>query len=662
MIPILYEATESAFTSNGLGRLSDAISCKVTEERNGVYELEMTYPIDGAHYDDISENRIILAQPHDGGLTEPFQIYKITKPLNGIVTINAEHISYRLNSMVCMPFTSGTLREALVDIKNNSVETNPFNFTTDIESTVDFTLNTPSNIRGLLCGQSGSILDVYGGGDYEFRRWDVILHRARGADNGVTLRYGKNITDFKHIADMSNVYTGIVPYWSDGSQTVTLPEGVVLSTHASEYPFHIIKTVDFSAEYQEKPTVAQLRAKAQSYVTRNEGWKLRKNITISFVALWNTEEYKDIAPLERVQMCDTVHVVYGPYGLNFSTRVVKTDYDVLQERYNSITLGDTYYTLDSVFNAEITKVEESQTSHMQKAIARATKLIEGGLGGHVVMNVNADGEPQEILIMDTDDIQTAVNVIRMNMNGIGFSTHGYNGPFETAWTIDGHFVADFIDTGTLTADIVKTGVLSDENGNTTFNLETGALVSKNLTIDSQYFKLSNTGKITSITEDGRKLVMERGKITGYKTDGTESAALEIGDGYFNIIGKLALNGVVGVSGATSFVKDVGYSLDTLGNVVTSLNMSYENFVTDVSLNSTAESKSATVTVSGYVGTTYASLSGTVYYQDTTYSLNKTDKYRYGLLSASQRQINYNKATIADTGAINSSYGIIQSIS
>ena len=177
MIPILYEATESSFTSNGLGRLSDAITCKVVEERNGVYELEMTYPVDGVHYGDISENRIILAQPHDGGLTEPFQIYKITKPLNGVVTINAEHISYRLNSMVCMPFSSGTLREALVDIKNNSVEANPFTFTTDIESTVDFNLNTPNNIRSLLCGQSGSILDVYGGGDYEFRRWDVILRR-----------------------------------------------------------------------------------------------------------------------------------------------------------------------------------------------------------------------------------------------------------------------------------------------------------------------------------------------------------------------------------------------------------------------------------------------------------------------------------------------------
>lgn len=659
MIPVLYEATETAFNSNGLGRLSDAISCKVIEERNGKYELEMTYPVSGVHYVDITENRLILAQPHDGGITEPFQIYKITKPLDGVITINAEHISYRLNAMVCMPFSSGTLRETLVDIKNHSVETNPFNFTTDITSTVNYKLDTPSNIRGILCGQSGSILDVYGGGDYEFSRFDVILHQNRGADNGVTLRYGKNITDFKHVVDMTNVYTGIVPFWSDGTDSVILPEEVIMSSHAADYPFHIIKTVDLSAEYENKPSEAQLRARANSYINNNEGWKLKNNITVSFVALWNTEEYKDIAPLERVQMCDTVHVVYSPYNLDFSTKVIKTDYDVLQERYNSITLGDTYYSLSEYFSSEIAKVEEKHSTHMQKAINRATELIRGGLGGHVVFNVNADGEPQEILIMDTDDIHTAVNVIRMNMNGIGFSTSGYNGPFKSAWTIDGHFVADFIDTGTLTADIVKTGILADEGGNTTFNLETGALVSNNLTIDSRYFKLNNTGKITSITEDGRKLTMEKGRITGYRVDGTESAALEIGDGYFNIIGKLALNGVVGVSGATSFVKEIGYESSMAANVVSSYVDSYNTYVTDVYLRQ--GTTYASVSVSGFVAGEYASMSGSVaipsYYLDVM-----KDVVKNFVTNPVKQNIYYNKAIAASTGAINSSYGIIQSIS
>ena len=666
MIPILYEGTETSFTTNGLGRLSDAITCKVTEERNGSYELEMTYPVSGIHFEDITEGKIILAQPHDGGLTEPFIIYRIEKPLNGICTIKGEHISYRLCDIVAMPFTAGTIQEAFGLIPSKSATSNPFNFTTDIVSSVGYTLDHPMSVRGMLGGESGSILDTYGQGDYEFSRFDVTLHSERGADNGVTLRYGKNITDLKNVIDMSNVYTGIVPYWTDGENTVVLPEKVILSEHSGDYPFYIIKPVDFSSDYEEQPTEAQLRDRAQRYITNNEGWKIRNNITVSFVALWDTEEYKEIAPLERVNLCDTVHVKYSPLGVDFSTKVVKTDYNVLLERYNSITLGDTYYSLNDYFDGEIAQSEEEQSTHMQKAIARATKLIQGGLGGHVVFNVNADGEPQEILIMDTDDIQTAVNVIRMNLNGIGFSTNGYNGPFTTAWTIDGHFVANFIDTGVLNANIIKAGVLQDEGGNTSFNLATGALRSTNLTIDSTYFKLANDGKITSITADGRKLEMNMGKITGYKVDGTQSAALEIGDGYFNIIGKLALNGVVGVSGSTSFVKSINYEEASLGNVCTAIRTERFDVVTGWTMPGITATASGTVTVSGTVDGSYVTLSGQaslpVSVQTFGGGVTTKNVVAFDTLGPTFNDLKYAKAVSASTGAINSADGLIQSIS
>lgn len=789
MIPILYEGTEQSFTSNGLGRLSDAITCKVVEERNGVYELEMTYPISGVHVDELQEGKIILAQPSDGGLTQPFDIYKVTKPLNGVITVNAQHISYRLSGTVVMPFTASTAAQALAGIKSYSATTNPFEFTTDKTVSANFTVDVPSGARGLLCGQQGSILDVFGTGEYEFNRFDVNLWVNRGSDQGVTLRYGKNITDLKDVIDMTNVYTGIAPYWSDGEgNTVTLPEKVVLSTHVSDYPYQIIKSVDFSGNWEEAPSVSQLRDAAQNYVTRNEGWKLTNNLTVSFVALWNTEEYKDIAPLERVKLCDTVHIFYTKYGINFSTKVVKTDYNVLLDRYNSITLGDTYYTLADVFNDEINEAQEEQTNHMQKAIARATKLIEGGLGGHVVLSTNADGEPQEILIMDTDNVQTAVNVIRMNLAGIGFSTHGYNGPFSTAWTIDGHFVADYIDTGTLNANIIKagtlqdeaglnywnmvtgdfqltsgakignstiassadvssalttaegyadgvaatalgvaegyadtqitafdtalnqqkvfnkltnngaaqgiylqdgylyinadyintgslnanlitTGILADSNQNTVFNLSTGALTSNNLTIDSTYFKLANDGKITSINADGHKIEIEKGVITGYKTDGTTvSSKLEVGEGYFNIIGKLALNGVVGVSGSTSFVKAVSYDETSLGNIITNYNP--VQVATGVSYTAPiiTATASGSVTFSGTctIGTQSGTCSGSGY-ASLPVSINVsggsvTPIYTSVGSASSTAVLKYVKTVVADTGTIDSADGLIQTIS
>ena len=466
MIPILYPGTEQSFLTNGLGRLADAISCIVTEERNGTFELEMEYPITGVHYSDIQENNIILAKTEDGGSNQAFIIYKISKPLDGIVTINAQHISYLLNGFPIMPFTATSCADAISKISTYSAVTNPFVFHTDINSDVDFELDAPRSIRNLLGGESGSLLDIYGGYDYKFDNFHVYFLENRGNDNGVSIRYGKNLTELKNVVDTTNVYTGILPYWEDAEgNSVYLPEKVVLSDHVSDYPYKIIKTVDFSAEYETAPTADVLRQRAQSYLNSSNAWKLKHNIDVSFISLAQTEEYKHIAALERVKLCDLVTVIYDKLGVNIKTKVIKTKYNVLTEKYDSISLGDTTYTLAQAIGEAINSpIMGELNANMKNAIEHATKLIQGGLGGHVVFNTDANGEPQEILIMDTDNISTAVNVIRMNMNGIGFSQNGYNGPFTTAWTIDGGFVADFITTGHLDGALITAG-----------SLETGAL-------------------------------------------------------------------------------------------------------------------------------------------------------------------------------------------
>ena len=488
MIPILYAGTETNFTSNGLGRLADAISCKVTEERNGIFELVMEYPITGIHYDEIQENRIIYAKTEEGGMPQPFIIYRITRPINGIVTIDAEHISYLLNGIPVMPFSASSLVETMAKIGNYAVINCPFTFYTDVSSAVNFSFDTARSIRSLLGGESGSILDVYGGYDYKFDNFMVKLLADRGQDKGVSLRYGKNITELKNITNMTNVYTGIVPFWKSEHDSVYLNNPVVLSGHENDYPYKIIKTVDFSSDFEDKPTQAQLLAKAESYLNRNKGWRLKSNITVSFVNLAETEDYKDIAPLESVKLCDTVHIVYTRLGVDIKARVVKTVYNVLLERYDSLELGESTTDLTKAINE--TLIEQGDVvnkSFMQAAIENATKLIRGGLGGHVVFNTNADGEPQEILIMDTDDISTAVSVIRMNKNGIGFSTNGYEGPFLTAWTIDGSFYADFITAGVLNANLIKAGIIKDAANLNYWNMQTGD------------FKLSSGAKIGNST-------------------------------------------------------------------------------------------------------------------------------------------------------------------
>lgn len=513
MIPVLYDNAERAFVTNGIGRLSDCISCVVTEERNGIYELEFEYPITGVRYKDIQEGCIVTVTHDDTGDIQPFDIYGRTAPINGIVTFYAHHVSYRLSDVVVAPCTASNPADALDKIRRNSINSNPFTFWTNKTGSGEFKVETPDYARALLGGQQGSVLDVYGKGDYEFDRWTVKLYLNRGTDSGVEIRYGKNLSDIKHDIDISESYNAVVPYWasSDGD-IVMLPEKILIYSGATdrsanltdedwqiirdengepiEVTYQIIdaKPLDLSSEFQEAPTVAQLRSLAQSKLTESEGWVPDENITVDFVQLWQTEEYKEYAPLQRVRLCDTVSVYYPEMGVEaVKSKVIKTVYNVLLDRYDSIELGKPTTTLAQAITGGIAeKVDELPTIDMMaEAIGKATDLITGGLGGYVYIKPNANGKPEEILILDNEDINQAVNVIRMNKNGIGFSSNGYQGPFESAWTIDGSFVADFIragsinanliTTGALNADIITSGKIQSENGRIYFDLDNNEL-------------------------------------------------------------------------------------------------------------------------------------------------------------------------------------------
>ena len=479
MIPVLYSPDETDFTSNGLGLLNDAIECTVEEERNGIYQLHMEYPVDGVHFSEIEEMSIIKAVPADGKPAQPFDVYRISAPLNGRVEIDARHISQRLSKNTVMPFTSTSVTDAFLQIKNKCVEQDDFTYWTDKTSSGTMKITAPRSVRAALGGSEGSILDSFGGGDYEWDGFTVKLWTDRGFDKGVTLRYGKNITDIKQEWNIENTVTGIVPFWkgndNDGTETVvTLTEEAVYAQNAGNYPYARTIPIDLSEKFQSQPTEAQLRSAAQSYITSNKIGVPPVSIDVSFVPLWQTEEYKNIANLERVNLCDTVTVEFEKLGISAKAKVIKTEYNVLKDRYDSISLGDARTSFSDSISEKISSTANAikqtipKESVFRQIVNEQTQKITGGLGGHVVMTLNANDEPQEILIMDTDDVQTAVNVIRINQAGIGFSTNGYNGPFQSAWTIDGHFNADFIATGHLLANFIQGGTLAmggANNGN-----------------------------------------------------------------------------------------------------------------------------------------------------------------------------------------------------
>lgn len=463
MIPILFSADATSFNNNGLGALADCTSCKVTEKRNGEYILTMQYPLDGIHFKDIQKSCIIWVKPSDGANNQAFRIYKTKKPINGIVTIEAEHISYQLSMIPVMPFTAESASAALQGLKTNAAEPCPFFFYTDKQTIATYTQEQPASIRSRLGGVSGSILDVYGG-EYEFDNYDVHLWANRGSDKGVTIRYGKNLIDLKQEENIQNVVTGVVPFFANEDTLVTLPEKVVESEYVDLYPYPRTVILDLSSEWtDEVPTVEQLRQRAQKYIEDNDIGIPKVSIDVSFIALWQTEEYKDIAPLERVNLCDTVTIIFEKLGIEAKAKVISTEYDVLRERYTKIEVGDAKSTLattivniDSTTNTKI----QTATSFLQKAIVHATDMITGGLGGYVYLKPNADGYPEEILIMDSPDIETAVNIWRWNKNGLGFSSNGYAGPYGTAITSDGQIVADYITAGTLNGDLIQAGTVN----------------------------------------------------------------------------------------------------------------------------------------------------------------------------------------------------------
>ena len=454
MKPILFAPSATTFNTNGLGRLN-FISCTVTEERNGMYVLEGTIAEDELHASALEMNSIILAKPNHSSANQAFRVHKIVKPMKGIYSISAEHISYQLSYIPTMPFTiaasSSACTNTLAGLKSNAAEACPFTFWTDVTTVASYKQTAPASIRSRLGGVEGSVLDQFGG-EYEWDNYTVKLHRQRGVQTpNVTLRYGKNIIDLNQEKEINNTITGVCPYWmdSEGANLVTLTEKTVDSSTASSYPFKRTVPLDMSGDWEETPTESQLRTRAQAYVNASGIGIPKVSIKVSFVNLPDTEEYKDVAALQSVNLCDYVAVQFEKLGISTTAKIVKTVYNVLTERYDSIEVGALRSSLAGTISDQNSEIQgyidntrtmfKSFDATIQDDIAGATSWLTSA-DGYVMARKDASGNWKELLFMDTNDASTAHNVLRINQNGIGFSSNGVNGPFTQAWTLDGKLV------------------------------------------------------------------------------------------------------------------------------------------------------------------------------------------------------------------------------
>lgn len=367
-------------TTNGLGQF-EATSCLITEELNGIYECEIEMLATDEHFNDIQVGGL-LEIPVSEIKKQIFRIYFISKPINQVVQIKAQHITYDLNKVPVKPFSATGAVNAKNGMLNNTMGTYPFTMTTNITNTTSkFTLDIPRSFRECLGGYEGSLLDTFRC-EYEWDNLEVKMLSKRGNDNGVRIAYGKNLTEFNQEENIENVYTSVLGYAVVNDITYT---GEIYHKVQATYPKVLI--VDFSDQYEQDttPTTADLTSKAQEYATNNDIEVPNVNLSISFVPLWQTEEYKNIAPLERVSLGDTVHVFFDKLGVEASARVIKTVFNANLNRFDSVELGNAKANLNTVIN-EVVSESKKEVANSENFLAAQLNdmatLIINGLGLH----------------------------------------------------------------------------------------------------------------------------------------------------------------------------------------------------------------------------------------------------------------------------------------
>lgn len=356
MIPIVAnghgtDAPVNAKTGYGLGALSDCISCHVIEERNGAYYLELEYPSGGNAWEHLVPGNFIRCVPSDGADETLFQVDSVKPSISGRIAVQALHLSYRNRFAFVEPFSASIISEAINFI--NTAKSSGAGAAIQLSSDywdferIPFQVRRPMTVRDVMMGTRGSLIDVYGG-EWEYRNFGIgaRLVKSRGTTRRQGVRYGKNMVSLELEKALAETYDGVFGYYFDEqSGTYVGATAVQYGTRRYDVTADRYKVVDFTSDFDSVPTSAQLDAKALSYARANALGEPQVSIKVGIAPLHQTIEYADIYEIEHIQLCDTLPIVYERYGIELTAKVVKTDYDVLTERYRSVEIGTRKVTL-----------------------------------------------------------------------------------------------------------------------------------------------------------------------------------------------------------------------------------------------------------------------------------------------------------------------------
>lgn len=338
MIPILHEEDKTSIKNYGWGALKDALSCTVSCEENGAYDLSMIYPMTGLHAEKILERKLISAAPSLYENRQLFRVYRITRPMDGRIQVYAHHISYDLGNCIVKPFSASRLSEAIQKLKSNIVGDCPFTLSAAYDAEGSFSVDKPMTVRAAMLSNSSENMAAVYDGVWDFDGMNCTLRKKEEKDRGAIIAYGLNLLDVTQEKNIEDVYTHVYPYWMNAEKNRYYDLEPINASGITGYKK--IYPLDLTQYYEKSPSDESMRKTAEEFIQKNQIGKITVSLTLSYVQLEKCVEYSKNVQSKPILRGDTVEVRYLRLGVSARARVSKTDYNVLLERYDSVQVGD----------------------------------------------------------------------------------------------------------------------------------------------------------------------------------------------------------------------------------------------------------------------------------------------------------------------------------
>lgn len=521
----------NVYQTQGLGTLPDATEAFVEGEFQSLMVLHLRYPEKGRNSHLLKEERIIQTKVSDGN-TQLMRIYEVKKSINGNdYLVLAEPVFNTVRRHYITSLQSDLLQsidaawQKAVAAVTPAIDTTVFNIQVNPDAlnsmaTINF---EQGNLLQFIGGKEGSLLDYRNPLEFEKDNSTLIVGRKIGREHAMTAVYKRNLTGLDYTINTQGVVTAYYPFAkikpeTEGSQEeeeilLELNPKVIVLDSAKNY-VGVTKTLDFSDD-ETVTDVASLKKAYDAYFAANEAERTPTvQVTVDMVSLRNQKGYEQFISWQSIKLGDYVDVIHNEWGMTLSARVVKYTYNIITDRYDKLELGDVTKTFIDNINNNINDSTNGILDEVrdiingidvkgetQELLEDMANQITGHSGGNVVLDPPT--RPERILIMDTDNIDTAKNIIMFNELGILMGQEGVNGNFSSAWTIDGIFNAKWIQTGILSGNNLRINL---DTGEVTFQKGFIRDAAENFVIDVTTGHLYSRGLVDSPQGTGNKVI------------------------------------------------------------------------------------------------------------------------------------------------------------